>query len=590
VAELCGLLPVPTPRHLFFTGKGGVGKTSTACAVAVALASVGKRVLLVSTDPASNVDEVFGLAIGTDPTHIVGVDGLDALNIDPEAAAVAYRERVVGPYRDLLPPEALASIEEQFAGACTVEIAAFDEFSKLLADADRTEGYDHVVFDTAPTGHTLRLLSLPKAWTGFLSANIAGGSCVGPLQGLAAQRALYDSAMQSLADSSSTLTVLVARPDRSALDEAARTSRELETVGMVHQRLVVNGVLRQGCIGDPVADAMAAASSAALQQMPRALAQLRCVEVALKPAEILGIEALRRFFAPAAAGAAGAAGAKERIDLPDLSTLIDDLQRTGPGVILTMGKGGVGKTTVAAELALGLADRGADVLLTTTDPAAHVRAAVGQNMPRSLTIAEIDPKAEVARYRAEVLATTGPKLDAAGLALLEEDLNSPCTEEIAVFRAFARSIAGGKHRVVIVDTAPTGHTILLLDAAQAYHREVMRQASGVTEAIRELLPRLRDPSFTRVLLCAVAEATPVHEAAALQSDLRRAGVEPFAWVLTHCLSVVETSDPVLMARQAQERRYISEVVAEHARSTYLLPWDAKHLERTPRQRMEAVQA
>ena len=566
------VLEQPT-RNLFFTGKGGVGKTSTSCAVAVALADRGKSVLLVSTDPASNLDEVFDTPLANGPVPITAVPGLFAMNVDPEAAAAAYRERVVGPYRSLLPADAVASIEEQLAGACTVEIAAFDEFAKLIGDKDVAARYDHIVFDTAPTGHTLRLLALPAAWTGFIGNSAAGTSCLGPLQGMAAQRDLYAAAVAVLSDPLVTTMTLVSRPERAALEEAERTSAELAEIGVCNQVLVLNGVFQLSGSGDPIASAMHHLARAAIADMPERIAALERSIIPLKPRQVVGVGALRAFFTPQEPAVAIAAPNPSR-NLPGIEDLVDQLQPGGRGLIMTMGKGGVGKTTLAARIAVELARRGHAVHLTTTDPAAHVVGAVG-DVPANLTIGEINPQLEVAQYRAEVMATTGSKLDASGRALLEEDLSSPCTEEIAVFQAFARVVAQAVDRFVVVDTAPTGHTILLLDAAQAYHREVMRQAKSVSEAVRNLLPRLRDREFTRILLCTLAEATPVHEAAALQADLRRAGIEPEAWVINQSLAPLKLSDPLLLARRAQEFRYIDEVADVHARKTFILPWEAE---------------
>ena len=564
------ILDNPT-RNLFFTGKGGVGKTSTSCAVALGLAQRGRKALLVSTDPASNLDEIFAQTIGSEPTPIAGVDGLWALNVDPEAAAAAYRERVVGPYRNLLPAVAVASIEEQLSGACTVEIAAFDEFAKLLGDASMTAAFDHIVFDTAPTGHTLRLLSLPAAWTGFIENAKGGTSCLGPLQGLVAQRDLYAAAVRALADPATTTLVLVSRPEQPALAEAARTSEELAELDIRNQALVVNGVFRAAGRNDPVAVALERRGEQALRDLPARLAPLPRHTVPLKPRQVVGVEALRCFFDDVDAGAGGAESAIRPAPFPGLDRLASDLEKQGPGVIMTMGKGGVGKTTVAAALARELARRGHRVHLTTTDPASHVAAAVGE-LPDGLTVGEINPAREVAQYRQEVMATTGAKLDESGRALLEEELSSPCTEEIAVFQAFARNVAQAADQFVVIDTAPTGHSILLLDAAQAYHREVTRQAKAVPEAVLQLLPRLRDPRFTRIVLCALAEATPVHEAAALQADLRRAGIEPYAWVITQSLLPLAVSDPLLAARRRQELTYVDEVMQQHAARTFLVPW------------------
>jgi arsenite-transporting ATPase len=554
-------------RHLFFTGKGGVGKTSVACATAIALADAGKRVLLVSTDPASNLDEVLGTKLGTRPTVVAGVERLSALNLDPERAAHEYRERVVGPYRALLPPAAVKSIEEQLSGACTVEIAAFDEFARLLGDPSATAEFDHVVFDTAPTGHTLRLLTLPSAWTGFVQESAFGTSCLGPLAGLEKQRALYEATVKALGDPTLTTMVLVTRPERTALAEAARTSGELAALGVRNQRLVVNAVFTASA-SDPLAVALQDRGRAALASMPDALRDLPRVSFPLRAEALLGAEALRRIGAPVAAPDFDASELDR--GLPSLGELMDEIARSSRGVVLAMGKGGVGKTSVAATVALELARRGLRVHLSTTDPAAHVADAV-REPPPGLRVSRIDPAAETRAYSAEVLQTAGAQLDEKGRALLEEDLRSPCTEEVAVFRAFARTVAEGEDAVVVLDTAPTGHTILLLDAAESYHREVLRQGSRMPDSVRQLLPRLRDAAFTRVLLVTLPEATPVHEALALQADLARAGIAPFAWVVNQSFGPVETRDPVLAARRAAERPYVEEVRAAAARLA-VVPW------------------
>jgi len=556
-------------RHLFFTGKGGVGKTSVACATAVHLADAGKRVLLVSTDPASNLDEVLGVALGARPREIPTRPGLFALNLDPEAAARAYRDRVVGPYRALLPAAAVQGIEEQLSGACTVEIAAFDEFARLLGDPRATEGFAHVLFDTAPTGHTLRLLTLPSAWTGFVEQSAFGTSCLGPLAGLEKQRALYQATVEVLSDPARTTMVLVARPEPSALAEAARTSTELAALGVRNQRLVVNGLFTSSS-GDPVASALELRGRQALAAMPEALRPLARTTLPLRPGALLGIEALR---AMDAAVSAPAPGATAPAAAPGLGPLVDLLAGSPYGVILAMGKGGVGKTTVAAAIAVELARRGLRVHLSTTDPAAHVAGAVG-DPPPGLTVSRIDPAAETGAYTAEVMASAGAQLDDRGRALLEEDLRSPCTEEVAVFRAFARTVAEGEEGVVVLDTAPTGHTVLLLDAAESYHREVLRQGSRTPEAVQRLLPRLRDPGFTRVLLVTLPEATPVHEAQALQADLARAGITPFAWVVNQSLAPLDTGDPVLASRRDAEGRYLEEVRAMGHRMA-VVGWSAE---------------
>lgn len=580
------------PRILFFTGKGGVGKTSAACATAIGLADAGKRVLLVSTDPASNLDEVLGVKLSGTPTPVPNMPGLSALNIDPVQSAHDYRERVVGPYRGVLPAVAIASMEEQLSGACTVEIATFDEFSKLLGDRTATAEFDHVIFDTAPTGHTLRLLELPAAWSNFIDSNVGGTSCLGPLSGLNAQKALYAASNAALRDPAQTILVLVARPERSSFTEAERTRAELSQLGVANVRLILNGVFHARDGSDPTAVAMEARGRAALEALPAGLRGLGRVEVPLLPFGLVGIDALRKMGTMSGSSgepmpsAATSAFHGERLD-----ALVDEVAKRGKGVVMTMGKGGVGKTTVAARIASDLARRGFPVTLTTTDPAAQVEQAVRElsTGASGLRVTRIDPALEIRRYTQEVLSTAGSGLDAQGKALLEEDLRSPCTEEIAVFRAFAETVAQGEDRFVIIDTAPTGHTLLLLDAAESYHREVLKKPSGSPEAVQRLLPRLRDPEFTYVLLVTLPEATPVHEAMQLERDLARADIKPFAWVVNQSLTPLDVTDPVLRSRRTHEATHLEELVG-HAARIVLEPWSVGFLPHEGRSLAAPVEA
>ena len=577
-------------HFLFFTGKGGVGKTSVASATALRLADAGRTVLLVSTDPASNLDDVFGMAVGTSATPVPGAPRLAVMNLDPEGAAAAYRERMVGPYRGVLPAAALRSMEEQLSGACTVEIAAFNEFTSLLAERDVVARYDHIVFDTAPTGHTLRLLTLPSAWTEFMATNSTGVSCLGPLAGLEAQRVQYADTVQALADATRTTLVLVSRPDESALREAARASGELSALGITNQRLILNGVFTAPTGGDAVAESLVERQLAAMAGMPGALRDVPTTAVPLVATDLTGVAALRALAGladisrsgdaavPATSGVETLLAAPELTlgDGGDLADLVTSLEAAGHGVIMTMGKGGVGKTTLATAIAIALAERGHSVHLTTTDPAAHLLETVGADQPIALTVSRIDPAVETARYTDEMIAAAGV-LDDESRALLEEDLRSPCTEEIAVFRAFAQVVDEARDSFVVLDTAPTGHTLLLLDAAESYHREVARSSGAVPDAVRALLPRLRDPDFTRILLVTLAEATPVYEAGRLQDDLRRAGIEPYGWVVNASLAASGTTHAVLAARARLEWPQLRRVQEQLATHYWVVPWRATSL-------------
>lgn len=565
------------PRFLFFTGKGGVGKTSIACATAVELAGAGKQILLVSTDPASNVGQVFGVAIGNRITPIDAVSGLSALEIDPQAAAQVYRDRIVGPVRNLLPESVVKGIEEQLSGACTTEIAAFDEFTALLLDSALTAGFDHIVFDTAPTGHTIRLLQLPGAWSGFLEAGKGDASCLGPLAGLEKQRAQYSAAVDALADPERTRLVLVARAQQATLREVARTHEELAAIGLRQQYLVVNGVLADTAtvtVGGPGtgADGLAAAigrrEQEALSTLPDVLKTLPMDLIALKPFNLVGLDALRGLFTDIAPIDAPEEIEAQPLAAPDLASLVEEIASDGHGLVMLMGKGGVGKTTLAAAIAIELAERGLPVHLTTSDPAAHLAETLAESLEgpgANLEISRIDPRVETERYRAHVLSTKGAQLDDAGRALLEEDLRSPCTEEIAVFQAFSRIIREAGKKFVIMDTAPTGHTLLLLDATGAYHRETTRQLGNTGMQLRTPMMQLQDPKQTKVLLVTLAETTPVLEAASLQADLERAGIQPWAWVVNQSLAAARTRSALLRRRASNEREQIDAVAERHSR-------------------------
>lgn len=559
------------PRFLFFTGKGGVGKTSIACATAIQLAEAGRRVLLVSTDPASNVGQVFGVEIGNRIVALSAVNNLSALEIDPQAAAQAYRDRIVGPVRGVLPEAVVKGIEEQLSGACTTEIAAFDEFTALLTDSPLTVDFEHIVFDTAPTGHTIRLLQLPGAWSGFLDAGKGDASCLGPLAGLEKQRTQYKAAVEALADPQRTRLILVARAQQATLREVARTHEELAGIGLSRQFLVINGVLPAGeAANDPLAAAILAREQNALANIPEVLKALPTDRIELKSFNLVGLPALKQLLGTANPPLPAGDEAQAVLNAPSLTTLVDEIAGDGHGLIMLMGKGGVGKTTLAAALAVELASRGLPVHLTTSDPAAHLTETLAGELEH-LTVSRIDPPAETERYRQQVLASKGAGLDAQGRALLEEDLRSPCTEEIAVFQAFSRVIREAGKKFVVMDTAPTGHTLLLLDATGAYHREISRQMSGKDLHFTTPMMQLQDSKQTKVLLVTLAETTPVLEAANLQTDLRRAGIEPWAWVINNSVAAAPVHSPLLRQRAKNELREIDAVASRHAKRYAVVP-------------------
>lgn len=566
------------PKFLFFTGKGGVGKTSMACAAAVGLAEQGKKILLISTDPASNLDEVLETKLNSTPTKINGVPNLLAMNINPIEAAGEYRERMVGPYRGILPDATIQQMEEQLSGACTVEIAGFSEFSKFVGDETVIKDYDHVVLDTAPTGHTLRLLNLPSAWNDFIESNKTGSSCLGPVSGLAEQKILFENVITALKNPEKTLLVLVSRAEAMSFNEANRASLELRELGLENQYLIINGLFESDS-DDKIARAFSEKSKEAIDLMPEELKILPTLKIGFRPAGVMGINALKSIFSESKSFniPIETVNAKDILEkLESWTNFINELEEQGNGVIMTMGKGGVGKTTMAAMIATELANRGHSVLLSTTDPAAHVMGSIGEKV-KNLHVERIDPKIEVENYVCSIIRKNAGKISLEDMALLEEELRSPCIEEIAVFQAFAKTVAKGEDQFIVLDTAPTGHTLLLLDSTEAYHREVAKSADDIPEEVKGLLPRIRDPKFTRVLIVALPEATPTHEAEALQEDLRRAEIEPYAWIINRSFEISGTNDEILKAKGVHELKYIEEISKKLSNKTVISPWLADEL-------------
>ncbi|MCH8568949.1 MAG: arsenical pump-driving ATPase [Balneolales bacterium] len=577
-------IPQITP-FIFFTGKGGVGKTSLACATAVKLADEGKSVLLISTDPASNLKEVLETEITEKITPVNGIENFHAVNIDPELSAEAYRNRVVSPLQDILPAHEIEKIREELSGACTTEIAAFDEFARYVAgDEDENKPYDVIIFDTAPTGHTLRLLELPAAWSDFIETNPDGASCIGPSSALKTSQERYKKVVERLQDKGSTTIYLVSRPDGSALREANRSGIELDEMGLSNQVLLINGYFEPIDSADIFAAKIKEKADETIRQMPERLGKLERMVFPLRPYNLLGLDRLRTVFEPLDKEEiirnSSLIQAKEhKSELPDLDALVDDLcSKQDHGLVMTMGKGGVGKTTVAAAIAFKLAERGYPVHLTTTDPAAHLLDHIGDlSIPESMSVDRIDPDKEKQDYIEKVLAQRGKNKSTEELKLLREDLESPCTEEVAVFQAFSKAIHQAKRKFVVIDTAPTGHTLLLLDTTGSYHKEVLRNTRMDADRLKTPYMYLQDPDFAKLLIVALPETTPITEAAKLQKDLRRSNIEPYAWVANQSMSASDVSDPLLRQRAAEEIPLLDEIVSKHARKVYTVPWITEEL-------------
>ncbi len=541
-------------KYLFFTGKGGVGKTSTACAVAVTLADLGKKIMLVSTDPASNLQDVFDTELNNKGVKIKDVPNLMVANFSPEDAAAEYRESVIAPYRGKLPEAVLNNMEEQLSGSCTVEIAAFNEFSAMITDKNVSNEYDHIIFDTAPTGHTLRMLQLPSAWSNFIKESTHGASCLGQLAGLEDKKDMYKKAVETLADKEKTTLILVSRAEITPLKEAERASKELEDIGVKNQILIINGVLQQ--CDDYLSKSIYDKQQNSLKDIPKGLKNIKTFEIPLRPYNITGLENVRSLLKD------NYTVVDNEIlnitEIPKLNSIIEDLYKNDKKVIFTMGKGGVGKTTIAAAIALGLSKKGKKVHLTTTDPAGHLKFVLDESY--GISLSNIDEKEELEKYKEEVLKKARENnMSEEDIAYVEEDLRSPCTQEIAVFRAFAEIVERSENEVVVIDTAPTGHTLLLLESTESYNREIVRSEGDIPESVIKLLPKLKNHKDTEVIIVTLAETTPVYEAMRLQEDLNRAEIYSKWWVINSSLYATNTSNEILKAKASNEIRWINKV-------------------------------
>jgi len=597
-------------QFLFFSGKGGVGKTSMACAHAVRYADEGRRTLIVTTDPASNLADVFEQPIGHQVTAIRGLNNLWAMEIDPDRATQEYIDRALAPIRAAFPPQLVHVMEEQMSGPCTAEVAAFDRFTDFIVADTQGAGYDLVIFDTAPTGHTLRLLELPAEWSESIqtASQGSGQTCIGPAAAIQDAKHKYERVVAALRDPLATDFVFVLHPEAIAIRETRRAIGELGKLGVQTFQLIVNGIIPTEARTNPLFAARAEMQARYLAEIEADL-PFPARGMPLLAGEIRGVTGLRElgriYFdgqAPQAVPSSEnckAAIKHVRLSPASLLPLIEPSARRR--TIFFAGKGGVGKTVASCITAVWLARRGYRTLLLTTDPAAHLDDVLGApvgNMPAELDgqpnlwAVKIDPKAAAETYKARILndARQCGRPETA-LKVMAEELDSPCTEEMAAFDQFIDYASQSDWDAVVFDTAPTGHTLRLLELPLDWSQQldVKVFASVETAAADDVAKRhfaqviemMRDPAQSTFAFVLYPEVTPILEAWRASQELATVGVPTGLVVANQVIPPEQATTPFAHARRAMHAKYLG-VIAERFSAPMLqiplLPGEIKGLD------------
>ncbi len=583
-------------RYLFFSGKGGVGKTTMACATAVQEADIGLKTLVVTTDPASNLADVFEQPIGHEVTPIAGVPNLWAMEIDPDRATEEYREHILGPFRAVMPEDVLKVLEEQFRSPCTTEIAAFDRFVDFMDNSD----FEMLIFDTAPTGHTLRLLELPVDWSKFItdSSKGAGQTCLGPVQAIQESKDKYDRAINLMRDSNRTRFVFVTHPEQTSIFETKRSVAELKRLGVKSQELIVNGILAAEVCQEPLFRSRYAMQQRYLNQIRKQFS-LPVKEILLQDGEVKGVAHLQKMalalqgdrsisMAERSSNVSGS-GTIPQVSPAQLRSLLMPVNGTGKAIYFT-GKGGVGKSSLSCITAVHLAKQGLKTLLLTTDPAAHIgqvlNVRVGDHpapvaaVP-NLWAARIDPKSASEEYKARVIREAADRYSEEMLAGMREELESPCTEEMAVFDKFSEYVDSDSYDALIFDTAPTGHTLRLLELPFDYSQQVemmvatTRESVDIRAATRarfgNIIARLRDPDRSVFVFVVYPESTPVVEAYRAMLDLTKTGISTQLVVANQVIPSDQATNGFFQSRHAMQMKYLNEIERKFGVPVLVLP-------------------
>ena len=580
-------------RYIFFSGKGGVGKTTMACATAIHYALLGNKTLIVTTDPASNLADVFEQEIGHKITPInVGAIHelpLHAMEIDPDEATREYKEGIIGPFREIMPDDVIASLEENLSGPCTTEMASFDRFINFMG----TDEYDIIVFDTAPTGHTIRLLELPVDWSKHIeeSAQGSGQTCLGPVQSIQDSKDKYDKAASLLRDHERTDFIFVMRPEELSLYETVRASKELETIGITSGEIIINGILPEDVCGIEFFRKKYGAQQKVIREAELEISK-RKRYMLLRDNEVKGIDALkdvaRELFQGREAGKRKSAKAGKRVSAQGKNlrsyeltsfraSALDDLflPKKGTRAVFFTGKGGVGKTTISCVTAVHVAKKGFKTLIVTTDPAAHIGEVFDvkindepSEISENLFAVMIDQEKAFIEYKDRVLEDARGKYSEDMIAAMEEELNSPCIEEMAAFDKFIRFIESSVYDVIIFDTAPTGHTLRLLDLPFDYAKQAemmidtkegSRAKKETENRFRKIIELIRDPERSVFCLVLYPESTPMIESYRAMLDLRNAGIETQLVVANMILPEEVCVNDFFRNRRQMQMKYLLEI-------------------------------
>jgi arsenite/tail-anchored protein-transporting ATPase len=574
-------------EYLFFSGKGGVGKTSMACTTAIRKADEGKRTLIVTTDPASNLSDVFEQAIGHQITAIAGVSNLWAMEIDSDLATEEYVDSALEPIRLAFPPEMVQVIEEQMSGPCTAEVAAFDRFTDFLElPSQNGNSFDTVIFDTAPTGHTLRLLELPSEWSQSIDAASQGSgqTCIGPAAAIQDAKHKYERALTTLRDPAQTTFIFVLHPEAIAIKETQRATGELGKLGIHTHRLIVNGIISQDESENQLFAARGEMQARYLQQIEAEL-PWPASYMYLLPGEIKGItrlrEVARMFFD-------GDMDAYLEVE-PGLAIQVSDYPMANVKPLISpnghrrtiffAGKGGVGKTVASCITAVWLARQGYRTLLLTTDPAAHLGDVLGVPVGDEVTPVEgvpnlhavkIDPKAAAEEYKTRILEEARQRGRPEGaIQVMQEELESPCTEEMAAFDQFIDFASQDKWEVIVFDTAPTGHTLRLIELPMDWSQQIDIKAfasvdtSPADDAAKQrfsgVIDMMRDPARSTFAFVMYPESTPILEAYRAVEELRTVGIEPGLIVANFIIPPEQATTPFARARRTMQEKYLAEI-------------------------------